>query len=63
METTFGPKHPRLATVYKSAALSAAKLKRKDDAKSYSVRAKAIEHAQVPYGRHTIDVSSFTNRP
>jgi tetratricopeptide (TPR) repeat protein len=62
LETTFGPAHPRLLLMYKSAALAAEKLRRKDEAKSYAVRADAIEQRQVPYGRHTIDVSAFTGR-
>jgi tetratricopeptide (TPR) repeat protein len=62
MEGTFGPNHSRLAGVYKSAALSSAKLRRKDEAKSYTVRAQTLEQSQVPYGRHTIDVSAFTSR-
>jgi tetratricopeptide (TPR) repeat protein len=61
MESTFGPNHARLAGVYKSAAISSAQLRRKDEAKSYRVRANTLEQSRVPYGRHTIDASAFTS--
>jgi tetratricopeptide (TPR) repeat protein len=62
METTFGPGHLRLGLVYRSAALAAEKLRLKEDAKNYTARADVLQKGQIPYARHTIDVSSFTTR-
>jgi tetratricopeptide (TPR) repeat protein len=59
LERAFGPDHARLATVYRSAAASSTKLKRKKEAKDYTKRAKAIMSRRVDYQRHTVDVSSF----
>ena len=59
LQRSFGPGHARLATVYDSAALACAKLKRKDDAKDYKQRANTILSQRIDYRRHTIDASAF----
>lgn len=55
----YGPNHPRLGALYQNAALSSAKLKRKDEAKSYARRADAIQAATVDFGKHSVDARSF----
>jgi tetratricopeptide (TPR) repeat protein len=57
--STYGPNHPRLAHIYRRAAMSSAKLKRKQDARMYEQRASAISKENVDWKRHTIDVSAF----
>ena len=62
VEKAYGPSHSRLSIVYRSAATSAAALKRKTEAKSFTQRAAAIERTQVDFTRHTVDVSAFIPR-
>lgn len=62
LKNSYGPEHPRLLSVYQAASASASKLKRKREAKEYTTLARQIERSRVPYGRYTIDVSSFTKK-
>ena len=62
LERHYGPDHARLAAVYKGAALCSSKLKRKQQAKDYDLRAQTIENRTVAYSKHTVDVSSFLPR-
>jgi tetratricopeptide (TPR) repeat protein len=59
LQRTYGPDHPRLAGIYRRAAFSSGKLKRKQEAKAYEQRANAIARNNVDWQRHTIDVSAF----
>lgn len=59
LERSFGPNHGRLSNVYKVAAEASAKLKRKQEAKQYDQRAKAVLAGRIDYGKHTVDVNSF----
>jgi tetratricopeptide (TPR) repeat protein len=59
LTASYGPDHPRLAPVFRGAAFSSAKLKRKQESKNFEQRADAISKNTVDWRRHTIDVSAF----
>jgi tetratricopeptide (TPR) repeat protein len=59
LTASYGPDHPRLAYIYRRAAISAAKLKRKNETKFYEQRASAIDKERIDWREHTIDVSAF----
>ena len=59
LQKHYGPEHARLAFVYRAAAASSAKLKRKQEAKEYEARALALIQGKVDWSRHTVDVSAF----
>ena len=56
---SYGPNHPRLAYIYRRAALSSAKLKRKEEAKTFEERAEAIVKENSTGRNIPIDVSAF----
>lgn len=62
LNDNFGPEHARLAQVYKNASECLTKLKQKQQAKEYEVRAQTIRDRVVSYGKHTIDISAFAPR-
>jgi tetratricopeptide (TPR) repeat protein len=59
LQQHYGPEHARLGVVYRAAAESSAKLKRKEKAKSYTARAQTIISRIPDYEKHTIDMSAF----
>jgi tetratricopeptide (TPR) repeat protein len=59
LETTSGSSTVSLGPIYKSAAACAAKLKRKQESKTYASRAKELMRAIIPYKGFTVDVSAF----